>query len=67
MPGSEDQKPADTPGEEPAKEGAGAAEDANGEPPVVPADGEEAKAADDKPTDKTAGDAVDQAKDLTMG
>lgn len=45
-------------------------------PPVAPADGEEAKtadeapkdeAADDKPKDQAADDALDKAKDLTMG
>ena len=63
----EEKPPADTPGEEPPKEGAGAAEDANGEPPVVPADGEEAKAGDEVPKDQAADDALDKAKDLTLG
>ena len=68
MPGEE----GETPGEEPPKEeGAGAAEDANGEPPVVPADNEEAKAPDDKPVEKAAEDAADdaaeEAKKKTLG
>ena len=70
---SDDEK---TPGEEPPKEGAGAAEDQNGEPPVLPADGEESKAQDDKPKDEgaegkpegnAAEDAVEEAKKKTLG